>query len=83
MRLALNMAKMAKGVFSHAAIDATHYLIEKPWAKVREVKKRGDELPGHRNVMAAMDRLQAMLWENPKDGCLPRQTGTAYNPQTR
>jgi len=34
MRLALNMAKMAKEGFSHAAIGETNYLIEKPSAEV-------------------------------------------------
>jgi hypothetical protein len=39
MRLALNIAKMAKGGFSHAAVEETQYLIKKPRAKVREEKK--------------------------------------------
>jgi len=34
MRLALNMAKMAKGGILCAAIEETHYLIKKPCAKV-------------------------------------------------
>jgi len=34
MRLALNMAKMTKGGFSHAAIDVTQYLIKQPRAEV-------------------------------------------------
>jgi len=38
MRLALNMASMAKGGFSHAAVEKTHYLIKKPRAEVREEK---------------------------------------------
>ena len=36
MRLALNMAKMAKAGFSRAAIEETKYLIKKPRAEVRE-----------------------------------------------
>jgi hypothetical protein len=36
MRLALNMAKMAKEGFSRAAIKETKYLIKKPRAEVRE-----------------------------------------------
>ena len=48
MRLALNMAKMAKEGFSRAAIEETKYLIKKPRAEVREEKKRGVEFPGHK-----------------------------------
>jgi len=36
MRLALNMAKMAKGGFSRTAIEETQRLIMKPHAVVRE-----------------------------------------------
>jgi hypothetical protein len=39
MRLALNMAKMAKGRFSRAAIEETQQLIKKPRADIREEKK--------------------------------------------
>jgi len=48
MRLALNMAKMAKGGFSRAAI-------KKPRAEVREEKKRGVEFPGRQKLKAAME----------------------------
>jgi len=41
MRLALNMAKMAKGGVSRSAIEKTQFLIKKPWAAVRQEKKRG------------------------------------------
>jgi len=34
MRLALNMARMAKGRFSRAAVEETQYLIKKPRAQV-------------------------------------------------
>ena len=34
MCLALNMAKMATGGFSHATIEETQYLIKKPCAEV-------------------------------------------------
>jgi len=47
MRLASNMAKMPKIVFSRAAIEETIHLIKKPSAEVRAEKKRGVELPGH------------------------------------
>jgi len=83
MRLALNMAKMAKGEFSHAAIEETQFPIKKPQAEVREEKKRGVEFPGHKDVMAAMGRHWAVLWQNQTDGCLPCQNGTAQIPRTR
>jgi len=83
MRLALNMAKMAKKGFSRAAIEETKYLIKKPPAKVREEKKRGVESPGHKKVKAAIQRHPAMLRQNQTSGCLPCQNGTAKNPQTR
>ena len=83
MRLALNMAKMAKGGFSRAAVEETQYLIKKPRAEVREEKKRGVEFPGHNKVKAAIARHPAMLRQNQMPGCLPCQNGTAKNPQTR
>jgi len=55
MRLALNMAKRAKGGFSRSAIEETQHLIKKPRPEVREVKKRGVEFPGHRKVKAAIE----------------------------
>ena len=83
MRLALNMAKMAKESFSRAAIEEMKYLIKKPGAEVREEKKRGVEFPGHNKVKAAIQRHQAMLRQNHTSGCLACQNGTAKNPQTR
>jgi len=83
MRLALNMAKMAKRGFSRTAMVETQCLSKKPWAKVREEKKRGVEFPRHRNVKAAMERHPEMLRENQTDGCLPCHNGTGQNPQTR
>jgi hypothetical protein len=47
MRLAWNMAKMAKDGFSHAAIVETKYLIKTPRAVVREEIKLGVEFPGN------------------------------------
>jgi len=61
MRLALNMAKMAKPRFSRAAVEETQYLIKKPPAKVREEKKRGGEFPGQNKLKAAIARPPAML----------------------
>jgi hypothetical protein len=83
MRLAFNMAKMAKEGFSRTAIEETKYLIKKPHAKVREEKMRGVEFPGHKKVKAAIQRHPAMLRHNQTPGCLPCQNGTAKNPQTR
>jgi len=41
MHLALNMAKLGKGGFSHTAIEEMQFLIKKPRAEVREEKMRG------------------------------------------
>jgi len=41
MRLALNMAKMAKGGFSCATIELTQYLIKPAWAGLRETTEAG------------------------------------------
>jgi len=83
MRLALNMAKMAKGGFSRAAMEETQQLIENPRTEVREEKKQGVEYPGHRKVKAAIERHPGMVYENQTDGCLPCQNGTAKYPWTR
>jgi len=83
MRLALNMAKMAKEGFSRAAIEEMKYPIKKPRAEVQEEKKRGVEFPGHKKVKAAMQRHPAMLRQNHSSGCLPCQNGTPKNSQTR
>jgi len=83
MRLALNMAKMAKEGFSRAAIKETKDLIEQPRAEVREQKKRGVEFPWHKKVKVAIQGHPAMLRQNQTAGCLPCQNGTSKNPQTR
>jgi hypothetical protein len=83
MRLAFNMAKMAKEGFSRAAIEETKYPIQKPCAEVREEKRWGVEFPGHKKVKAAIQRHPAILRQNQTSGCLPCQNGTAKNPQTR
>jgi len=83
MRLALNMAKMAKESFSRAAIEETKYLVKKPHAEVREEKTRGVVFPGHNKVKAAIQRHPAMLCQNQTSGCLPCQNGTAKNLQRR
>jgi hypothetical protein len=50
MRLALNMAKMAKGGFSRAIIQDRQLLLRKPRAKVPEAKKQDIKFPGHNMV---------------------------------
>jgi hypothetical protein len=82
MPLVLNMAKMAKEGFSHAAIGETNYLIKTSRAEVREQKKRGVEFPPHEMVMAAIQRHPAMLRHDQTSGCLPCQNATTKNPQT-
>jgi len=59
--LALNMSKLAIGMFSHTTIHKTQYLTWIPCAEVRNEKKRGVELPGHKNLNAVMVRHPAML----------------------
>ena len=54
MRLALNMAKMAKRGFSHATMEEMQYLIQNLRAEVRDKKKRGVEVLGLKNVNAAI-----------------------------
>jgi hypothetical protein len=83
MRLALNMAKLAKGGCSRATVEESQYLIKEPCAEVRDEKKQGVEFPGHNKVKAAIARHPAMFLQNQTPGCLPCQNGTANNPQTR
>jgi len=77
MRLALKMAKMAKGGLSRGAIEETKFLIKNPFDKVREEKKQGVESPGHNKLKAAIQRHPAMLRQNQMAGCLPCPNGTA------
>jgi hypothetical protein len=83
MRLALNMAKMAKRGFSHAAIIETQQLIKKHRAEVCEEKKQGVEFPGHQKVNAEKERHPAMVYKNHMACCLPCQNGKAKNLRTR
>jgi len=82
MRLALDMANMAKKGFSRAAIEETKYLLKKPRTEVREEKKRGVEFPVHKKIKAAIQRHPAMRRQNQMSSCLPCRTGTRRNPQT-
>jgi len=83
MCLALNMAKMANGGFSRAAMEETQYLIKTPCTEVWEEMKWGDEFPGHMKKKAAIERHMAMLRQNHINGCLPFYNGTTKNPPTR
>jgi len=83
MRLASNMAKMAKEGFSRATIEEMEHLIKKPCGEFRAEKKWDVELPGQSKVRAAIQRHPAMLRQNQTSGCLPCQNGTAKNPHTR
>jgi len=62
MRLPMNVAKMAKGGFWHAAIKEMHDVIEKPHAEVRQETMRGFEIHGHQKVTAATERQPAPPW---------------------
>jgi hypothetical protein len=83
MHLALNMGKMAKEGFLCTSMKETKYPIKKPYAELREEKKRCVEFPGHRKVKAVIQRHLAMLRQNQMSGCLHCQNGTAKNPLTR
>jgi hypothetical protein len=83
MRLAMNMAKMAIGGFSCAAVEETQQLIKIPQAEVWEEMKPGVEFPGHLKVKAMMERHPAMVYKNHTASCLPCQNSTANNLQTR
>jgi len=83
MGQALDMAKMAKGGFSHTAIEETQYLIQKPRAEVQDKMLRGVEFPGHKKVWAAIERQPAMLCQNHMPGFLSCRNGTAKDSQTR
>ena len=61
MRLALNMAKIAKGGLSPAAIKETQHRIQKPHAKVSEEKKWRVEFPAYGKVTTGLERHPAMV----------------------
>jgi hypothetical protein len=82
MRLTVNMAKMTKGGISHAAIEETQQQIKKHCTKVRQEKKRGVEIPGHKKVKAAIERYPAMVYKNHTAGGVPCQFGTEIDLQT-
>jgi hypothetical protein len=61
MGVVLNMAKIAQGRFSCAAIKEMQYLIKKPCAEVREENTLGVDFRWHQKVKAAIARQTAML----------------------
>jgi len=77
MRHALNMAIMASGGLSCAAIKETRPLIKEPHAEVAEGTMCGFEFPGQTMVRAALERHPAMVQEILTDSCLPCHNGTA------
>jgi hypothetical protein len=83
MRIALNMVNMAKHGISRAGIEETKNLIKKPRAEIREEKRRGVELPGHKSVKAVIEKHPSMIYDNHLTGCLICQNKVARNPYTR
>jgi hypothetical protein len=81
MRLALNMANMAKGGFSWASIQETQQIIKTLRAKVREEKKRSVEFSGYSKVKAVTEGHPAMVRGNQMDGCRPCHNGPTKNPK--
>jgi len=61
MRLALNVAKMAKRGLSCTVIKEMHHLIKKRRAKVREEKTRGVQFPGDKKVKEAIESYPALF----------------------
>jgi len=82
IRLALNMAKIANGGFSLAAIEEIQYLIKRPCTAVREEKKQEVQSPEQKMINAAIQRHPALLRQKQTNRWLPCQTGTAKNPQS-
>jgi len=83
MCLAVNMATLAKGRVSGAALQETEELIKNPVAEVREEKKQGVEVPAHKNVQAAIERHLALDYKYHTASYHPCQNGAAQNLQTR
>ena len=83
MHIALNMVNMAKNGISRAGIEEMKNLIKKPWAEIREEKRRGVELPGHKSVKAVIEKHPSMIYDNHLPGCLLCQNQVAWNPYTR
>jgi len=83
MRLALNLAKFAKGGLSLATIEETQYLIKKRCVKFREEKMRSVQFPWHEKLKAAIQRHLTMFRQYHMPGCFSCHNCTARYPQTR
>jgi len=83
MRLALNIAKMAKQGCSRAGIEETKYLMKSPHSEVRQEKTRGVEFPSHKTLKAVIQTHRAMLCQNQTAGFPPCHNGSAKYQQTR
>jgi hypothetical protein len=86
MRLALNMATMAKVGVSRTAIEEMAELIEEPGAEVQEEKKQDVVFTGNDKVKAVIEIHPAMVCETLTNSCclanmaqqrLHRQAGVA------
>jgi len=82
MRLAFNMAKMARRGFSRAKLQKTQQQTKKAPADVREKTKQVVVFPAHNHVNAALESHPAMVCENQTDDCLPGRNDNAINSQT-
>jgi len=82
MRLALNVAIMAKEGFLRAAMEDTLQQIKKPCAEVWEEKKWIIVFPGHKMVNGVLETHPAMIGENQTDGCLPCQNWHVKSAET-
>jgi len=82
VRLAMNIAKMAKGGIHGAAIEDMQYLFKKPRAKLRDVMKWVIEFPGEKMLKSAKERHLIMLLQNHTTGRLSWHNCTAMNSQT-
>jgi hypothetical protein len=83
MRLALKVAKIAKGGVWCGAIDETQCHIPKPRTEIRDVKKWHCEFARNKMMVVVSERHLAMLRQNNTTGYLPCQYGTTKNLPTR
>jgi len=79
MHLDLNMAKMAIGGLSRAAIEETQHKLKEPLTEVLKERTREVQYSGHRTMMGAIEGHSAMLRQNHTDSCLSCHNGTAKN----
>jgi hypothetical protein len=81
IHLALNMAKMPRGGYLHAAIEEMQKQNMKTHAKVDTVKKWGVVILVYTKVKTAIERHPAMVRENQIHSYLPCQSDTAIIPR--